>query len=178
MGLVVVGSIVCFGCEKKSDKSGESPAAVDGGGDSSVVSIPDSVFVDESPGESRSLGEVKADLAATGEVVIEGRIGGRRSPFVEGMAVFVLADSSMKSCDELHGDSCKTPWDYCCEAPDSLASKIATIQVVGEDGKPLRTGLEDVRELTPGARLVIAGEVLPREDTESLVINARRIFVR
>jgi hypothetical protein len=121
--------------------------------------------------------ELKADNTETGEVILHGRIGGRAEPFVKGAAVFLLADTSMKACNELHGDACKTPWDYCCEPRESLASKILTIQIVGPDGRPLRLGLRGMHGLEPLTRLTIAGEIADRADGGVLIVNARKIHV-
>jgi len=142
-----------------------------------VAALPAGLFVDEAPSGGRSVADLKADKRATGEVVIHGRIGGRKQPFVDGAAVFLLADAGMKSCAELHGDACRTPWDYCCEPRESLAAKTATIQIVGADGKPLRADLAGQQGMSPLAELTIAGEVAQR-DGGTLVINARTIHVK
>jgi hypothetical protein len=97
--------------------------------------------------------------------------------FVEGAAVFALIDSSVKSCDQLPGNTCRTPCDYCCEPPDVLKATTATIQLVDDDGKPQRVRMNGQRGLKPLAELTIAGEVASRDASGSLVINARRIHI-
>ncbi|MCP4594249.1 MAG: hypothetical protein GY842_26260 [bacterium] len=136
------------------------------------------LFVPEAPVGARGVTEVKADAGATGAVVVHGRIGGRANPFVDGAAVLLLADASMKACNELHGDGCKTPWDYCCEARESLTANTATIQIVGADGKPLKINLNGRHGLTPLARITVAGEITQRDASGTLVINARSIHVQ
>ena len=177
--IVAVGLLSCtvaslIGCDRRPTEASEHSA---GAAPLPAAALPADLFVDEAPAEPRSVADVKADVSATGDVVIHGRIGGRRKPFVDGAAVFLLADTSMKTCIELHGDGCKTPWDYCCEARESLAVKTATIQIVGPDGKPLRVGLEGTHPLEPLARVTIAGEIAPRADGGTLVINAQKIHV-
>ena len=167
-------ALAAHGC-KKDDSSGASTPPTSAG--SPAPALPAGLFVNEAPGPTRSVAEVKADSKLAGEVVVQGRIGGRKEPFVEGVAIFLLADASMKSCDELHGDACKTPWDYCCEPRESLKAKTATIQIVGPDGKPLRVGLKGHDRLTPLVKLTIAGEIAQREGG-TLVINARKIHVK
>ncbi len=157
---------------KTADETRESAAA-----ERPSELLPANLFMAEAPKDAMSVAEAKADADASGEVVVRGRIGGRKEPFVDGAAVFLLADASMKACNELHGDGCKTPWDYCCEPRDSLAAKTATVQVVGEDGKPLRVGLEEEGGLEPLATVVVVGEIAKRGDSGVLVINARRIHV-
>jgi hypothetical protein len=170
---VVVSSLVATGC---SQDPGESKPGGTTSGQPQTAKVLAGLFVDQAPPNGRSVADLKADTNASGQVVVHGRIGGRVNPFVDGAAVFLLADSSMKSCDELHGDSCKTPWDYCCEPRESLAANTATIQVVDANGKPLRIDLEGQAGMSPLAKLTIAGEIAQR-DGGTLVINARRIYV-
>jgi hypothetical protein len=171
ISLVTAGT----GCKKDQETGGE--AAPSNGTAEPSAALPDDLFINEPPEGARSVEELKADADAKGKVVIRGRIGGRREPFVKGAAVFLLADASLKSCDELHGDACKTPWDYCCESPDSLAAKVATVQIVGEDGKPLTTGLKGQPKFAPLSTLTIEGEIANRDGDGTLVINARKIYV-
>ena len=162
-------------CEQEQAAT-ETPAATSA--KTTLSALPAGLFVSTPPAGARGVGEVKADATATGEVVIHGRLGGRKEAFVNGVAVFLLADASMKSCNELHADSCPTPWDYCCEPRESLSAKTATIQVVGPDGKPVRTSLEGQHGLTPLTEVTVAGTVALRDDAGTLVINANRIHVK
>ena len=172
LGVVVTGLVVT-GCDRTQSKSGPSGATSD---QRAAITLPAGLFVEQAPPGGRGVAELKADATATGEVVVEGRIGGRVQPFVEGVAVFLLADTGMKTCTELHPDSCKTPWDYCCEPRPSLAAKTATIQIVDADGKPLRLDLSGSQGLSPLTRLTVAGEIASRAGG-TLVINARKIYV-
>jgi hypothetical protein len=167
-GLVIAG---CGGDTESSKRSDVTSAA------RPVTALPADLFAARASAGARNVEDIKKDATATGEVVVRGRIGGRASPFVEGMAVFILADASMKSCDELHGDTCKTPWDYCCEPRDSVAARTATIQVVDAAGKPLRVDLEGKHGMDPLAVLTIVGDVAIRDEGGALVINARKIHV-
>ena len=47
------------------------------------------------------------------DVLIVGRIGGGKVPWVEGLAAFSIVDASLKSCADIGSDDCPTPWDYC-----------------------------------------------------------------
>jgi len=172
--MTLMGLVACCGtgCEQKPQPT--VPAA---DSSASAAALPAGLFVDAPPAGARNVAEVKADAEASGEVVIQGRIGGRPEPFVNGAALFLLADSAVKTCDELHGDGCPTPWDYCCEPRESLAAGTATVQVLGADGRPLRVGLNGQHGLSPKATVTLVGDVAPRVDTSTLVINARRIHV-
>ncbi len=167
--LLLSSAMIGGGCERTA-----APPGASAGGAAAGTTLPAELFVSQAPAGARSVAEVRADPSLTGEVVVQGRVGGRQEPFVDGAAVFLLADAGMKSCRELHGDSCKTPWDYCCEPPEALAARIATIQVVGSDGKPLRADLKG--KIQPLALLTLSGTVA-RRDAGTLVINATRIHV-
>lgn len=170
--LCVVAGV--FGCEQKSP---EAARRATDSAQTPLAELPADFFLAETPKGARGVAEIKADESASGEVVVRGRIGGRKEPFVDGAAVFVLADASLKACNELHGDGCKTPWDYCCESRASLAANTATIQVTDADGRPLRMSLNGRGGLTPLATLVIVGDIAQRDNSGVLVINARRIHV-
>ncbi len=165
-----------LGCEQKPTAETAAGAGANAPSKTKTASLPADLFTEEAPEEARPVGEIKADADADGDVVIHGRIGGTRDPFVDGAAVFLLADTSMKPCNELHGDSCPTPWDYCCEPRESLAAKVATIQVVDEAGKPLRVDLDGKHGLLPLTEITVAGEIASREGG-NLVVNAKRIYV-
>lgn len=171
---VAMLALLLTGCQNESAANkDETPQTASG----ETAALPTDLFTEEAPADARAVGDLKADLDTTGDVVVHGRIGGRVEPFLDNAAVFLLADASMKSCDELHGDSCPTPWDYCCEPRDSLTAKTATVQVVDDAGKPLKLGLKGAHGLEPSAYVTIAGEIAPRAGTETLVINAKEIYV-
>ncbi|UCF32965.1 MAG: hypothetical protein JSV78_11600 [Phycisphaerales bacterium] len=162
------------GCERKpQQRASDASKSTDG----LAPVLPENLFVQEAPAGARDVTDVKADKSATAEVVVHGRIGGRKEPFVDGAAMFMLADVNMRPCNELHGDRCPTPWDYCCEPRESLVAKVATIQVIGADGRPLRINLKGKHGLEPLAELTVAGEVAQRDEHGTLVINAREIHV-
>ena len=106
-------------------------------------------------------------------VVLSGRIGGRAVPFVKGRAVFLLADETLPPCT----DGCATPWDFCCTPPKVIMEGLATVQVVGPDGRSLKTELRNVNGLQPMAAVVVEGKVAKR-DTNVFVVNADRIYVK
>jgi hypothetical protein len=170
-----LAALAISGCEK-ADEAPTGGAKSTTARSAQTTGLPATLFVTEAPADAQGVGAIKAATETTGEVVVEGRIGGRPEPFLKGTAVFLLADSSLKTCRELHGDGCPTPWDYCCEPKESLAANIATIQIVDDAGKPLRVDLKGKEGLNPMARLTIAGEITGR-DGGTLVINAHKIYV-
>lgn len=177
---VGLGIGVFGGCQRSTPPSGsgagDANTAVAPAAGGAETAVPASAFLEKSPDGAKSVEDVKKDAAAGQEVVVRGRIGGRVDPFVEGRAIFTLADESMKSCNELHADQCPTPWDYCCEPKDSLTAKTLTVQLVGSDGRPLKAGLKGQHGLNPLEHVVIAGRVASAAEN-AVVIDATGIYV-
>ncbi len=162
---------------------GDKPATGTGGGETppaeTAVSMPDGLFVDAAPDGAVDIGAAKGTAKEGDEIVVSGRIGGTHDPFVGSRASFTLASAgAMKACDERPGDGCKTPWDYCCETPEDILHNTATIQVVGADGRPLKTGLQGQGGLEPLKTVTIKGTVGPRASDEVLIVNASAIHVQ
>ena len=174
MSLMLLGLTACkqqSGANDKGEVAGSAKPVASAG-------LPADLFVDTVPEGARSVAEVKADEGAAGEVVIVGRVGGRGEPFVPGAAMFLLVDSKLKSCDQMGDeDHCPEPWDYCCVPADSLLANTATVQIVGEDGKPLAVDLQENSPLAPLRTVTITGEIAKRDESGTLVINAKRIHV-
>lgn len=171
----VLLAVAIAGCSKESKNNAGTPATQPSKSSASNANDPwASILVTSPPPNPKSVAEVRTDETITDEVVVTGRIGGRKKPFVDGVAMFILADAGMKTCDELHGDACPTPWDYCCEPEDSLKAKIATVQVVGADGKPLAVAMPP--QLVPSAYVTVTGRIGQRSEN-GVVINATRIYV-
>jgi hypothetical protein len=85
-------------------------------------------------------------------------------------------DLSVRSCKDIPGDTCETPWDYCCE-PDVNKSS-ATVQVLGTDGRPLKVGLKGVGGLQPLAEVTVKGKLGKTQEGAPLVVNATGIHVK
>lgn len=171
--LVTCGAIglLLVGCKRAatSQTAGNSPAAAES-------SLPSSLWLANAPANAKPMAEVKKSAAVGQDVIVSGRIGGRKDPFVTGRAMFLLADRSLPSCTEKHGDGCPTPWDYCCETPETILANTGVVQIVGADGKPLKLGLEGLHGLQPLREVVIVGEV--SNAGENVVINATGIYLK
>jgi hypothetical protein len=74
-------------------------------------------------------------------------------------------------------DTCKTPWDSCCEPAEVRTAKSATVQVVGADGKPLKAGLKGVGGLAPLKHVVVAGIARHAPGSDVLLVEANQIYV-
>jgi len=115
--------------------------------------------------------EAKQSAREGDRVVVRGRIGGRREPMNANVAVFVMIDPAIPHCEI---GVCKIPWDYCCETPESITTNSATVQLVGDNGKPMTIDLGKYA-LKPLDEIVVVGTVGPRPTAEVFVINAKEI---
>src|SRR5262245_163746 len=70
----------------------------------------------EEPQDAKDVIATREKAQDKDDVVVVGRIGGRENPWVKGTAAFSIVDLSLKPCNEREGDTCETPWDYCCES--------------------------------------------------------------
>lgn len=139
--------------------------------------IPAETFVAEAPKDAKDVAALKKSVKKGDTVVVRAKVGGRAEPFVKNRAVFTVADRSLKSCDEIPGDTCKRPWDYCCESAESKKANLATIQFAGADGKPLKVGAQSAGGLEPLALIVVEGVVSEIDDKGTFVIDAKKVFV-
>ncbi|MEW4488931.1 hypothetical protein AB1L42_12665 [Thalassoglobus sp. JC818] len=130
----------------------------------------------EEPADALNVIEARESTEADSEIVVFGQIGGSHEPFVDGRAMFTVVDDSLESCNEIPGDSCPTPWDYCCETP-KLKGATALVKVVDANGEPVKTDAREllgVRELTS---VIVKGNA-QRDDAGNLTILASSIYVK
>ena len=86
-------------------------------------------------------------------------------------AVFVMIDPAIPHCEI---GKCKTPWDYCCETPEYITTNSATVQLVGDTGKPISVDLGK-HLIKPLDKVVVVGTVGPRPTEEVFVIHATKL---
>jgi hypothetical protein len=155
---------------------GGQPTAGTPAGNAAIV--PAALFLAAEPQGVKTVAEVKTAAKQGDKIVLRGKIGGGEEPFIAARAVFTIVDPGVKSCKDMGEDHCATPWDYCCETPESLVANSATIQVVGTDGRPLKAGLKGLRGLSPLAEVYVVGTVSQRDDAGTFVVNADGIWIR
>ena len=130
-------------------------------------------------GTPRGIAASRDSLKPGDEVTLSGRIMGTKSPFVDGRAVFVLGDPEVLTpCNEKPGDNCETPWDTCCDSPEDKKKGTASIQIVGEDGRVLKEGLEGIAGIEKLATLTVSGKVADGSNPDLLIVNATALQVR
>ncbi len=133
-----------------------------------------SYLLAEQPEDAAEVIATREDAKDQQEAVVVGRIGGRANPWLKGAAAFSIADRSLTPCNEIEGDTCKTPWDYCCEA--DLGKATALVMVVDGDGKLVK---QDARELLGVKELdmvYVVGKV-KRDKAGNITLLASKLFV-
>lgn len=186
MLLVAVGVIGCSDSSTTSQTAQENHQDhdhADHDGKPGVIVAPvdpsaegEKFVLPEEPGEVQTVIDVRQSAKDGDEVVLVGKIGGSENPWIEGRAIFTLVDESLKSCDQIPGDNCPAPWDYCC-ATDKLRDASALIKFVDEHGQPVKTDAREllgVRELT---QVVVKGKA-KRDDAGNLTVLASGVFVK
>jgi hypothetical protein len=128
------------------------------------------------PPNATNVRDTKTNAQSDDKVTLVGRIGGDVNPWIESHAAFLVVDTSLKPCNEMHDDGCKTPWDYCCDAGDLAANK-AMVKIVDSSGKPVAT---DARKLLGVKELqtVVVHGVAKRDEAGNLTVLADGVFVR
>jgi len=141
------------------------------GGDSAQAPGAPAWLADEAPANAMNVATAKVSATEGDRVTVRGRIGGRSDALSAEAPVFVMVDPAISSCAENPEDGCATPWDYCCETPDTIAANSATVQVLGAvDAAALRqAGLKELDEV------IVEGVVGPRPSEDVLVIQADRL---
>jgi hypothetical protein len=164
-GVAVMLGLMALGCSQEQTTT--RPTGPDPAGMRYILTA-------EPPGAKGVL-DVKKSVKDGDEVVIVGRIGGDRNPWVEGRAQFWIVDPSYTPCNEIEGDTCKTPWDYCCAA--NLEAGLASIKIVDEGGETVKMEaprLLGVRELDT---VVIKGKA-KRDDKGNLIVLGSGVYRR
>src|SRR5688500_3116572 len=101
--------VVVAGCDRGDtvSKNPESTAA--------AATLPAGMIVATAPADAKGVIELKGSAKDGDEVVMRGVVGGSEDPVAANQAIVTLVDTSVTTCDKMEGDTCKTPWDACCE---------------------------------------------------------------
>lgn len=167
VGLLTLALLLVIGC---SGGNGDLEVASD------QAPLPDGLFVSEAPADPLSIVDLKSADHTGKEVFVTGQIGGQEAPFVEDRAMFTMTDLTLPVCEAAKGDNCETPWDSCCETPESIRAKMITVQVVDENGQVVKRDIQDEHGLKGLAQLTVRGTV-SQQSGEVVVVDAREIYV-
>ena len=112
------------------------------------------------------------------EITLKGDLIGRKKIFVDGRASFILGDpGKLTPCNEIPGDECPTPWDACCDSKELKKTGIASIQILGEDGRVLSGNLKGTKGMKELSSITLTGTVDKSSTEDNLVVNATKIHV-
>lgn len=171
LSLVCLTLVAVVGCGKS-----QAPA-VSATAPSAAPSAEGAAFIlTEAPAGSKSVVAARESATDGEDVVVEGRIGGAENPWVEGRAAFQIVDRSLVPCNERHGDSCKTPWDYCCDG-DKLSESLATVKFLDADGKTLASDARQLLGVTELQTVVVKGKA-KRDESGNLTVFATALHVK
>lgn len=173
VGMVALLFLSSTGCDSKQSTAVKEPAPAD-----TAATLPAGMMLEQAPEGALEVAAAKQSAKEGDEVVVRGRIGGGKHPFVNNRAVFQLADSSIRTCDEKGSDGCPTPWDYCCEPKDQVAAKSITVQVADDNGKPLALNLDMPDGLQPKDTVIVKGKVAKKPNDVTMIVNASGIYVQ
>ena len=165
--LIALGfAALTAGCQTSSD----APASAD------TSAAQSDLLLASEPSGAKPVIEVRKDAKDGDDVTITGRIGGDVDPWVEGRAAFLIVDPSLTPCNEREGDSCRTPWDYCCDL-NRLAESKATIKFVDEAGQTLPTDARKLLGVKELERVTIRGKA-KRDEAGNLTVLASGIYIK
>jgi hypothetical protein len=118
---------------------------------------------------------LRADAKDQQDVVVVGRIGGRPYPWIKGTAAFPIVDRSLKSCNEIPGDTCETPWDYCCES--NLPEATVLVRLVDESGSTVKEDPRELLSLKELQTVVVKGKA-KRDKDGNVTVLASQLHLR
>jgi hypothetical protein len=166
--LAIATAALLISCEKK-----ETTVAPPANSPSPALSA---VLAAAPTGKPMSIHLIRTSAKPGDEITVSGKIMGSEKPFVDGRAAFILGDPEILTpCNENPDDKCATPWDVCCETPEDKKRSIATIQIVGGDGRVLKESIEGVGGLVNLATVTVTGKVAAGSSADLLIINALAI---
>jgi hypothetical protein len=156
-------------CNKPADEASSAPK----------LSL-EPYFTAIAPPSPKSIHELRASAKPGDLVSLTGVVMGREEPFVNGRAAFVLADpDKVTACNKMamDKDSCKTPWDACCDSPEVKKAGSVTVQILGADGRVLKQGIKGEHGLKELSHVSLTGTVDKTSTADVMVINATALHV-
>lgn len=135
-------------------------------------------FTEEEIADAQDIHVVRTTAKPGDEITLKGEAMGRGKVFVDGRASFILGDpTKLTPCNKIPGDGCETPWDACCDAKELKRVGIASIQIVGEDGRVLDGDIKGTDGLKELSVVTIKGTVAEGSTEDNFLVNAEKIHV-
>lgn len=135
--------------------------------------IDEHFLIKEEPAKATAVIAVHNNAKDQQDVLVVGRIGGKKNPWIRNVAAFPIVDQSLQSCDQ-KGHNCPSPWDYCCST--NLSKSMVLVIFVDEKGEPIK---KDARELLGVKELdtvVVQGKTR-RDKAGNVVIMASKLHI-
>lgn len=173
MVFMALGATVLIGCKEET-----APPVPTASASTSTEALPAGLFATSAPDGAVDILAARQDAKDGDAVVVKGVIAGAMEPIAANRAIMTVADATLATCDKTPGDGCKTPWDACCEPPDQVAAKSVSVQVLGADGRPMKTTLGGATGLAPLKHVVIAGTMRVPQGGGTPVIEAKQIYLQ
>lgn len=168
---IALAAFALTACEKKNVETTASEISPD--------TTLEKYFTDQKIPSGEPISTIRTNLKAGDEISISGLVMGREKVFVDNRASFILGDpSTLTPCSEMgEDDHCPTPWDACCDSKEDLRNGIASIQIVGEDGRVLRGNIKGTKGLKELSSVTVSGTVAEQSTPDALIVNAVSIHV-
>jgi hypothetical protein len=163
ISFLLVFALLLAACGEKDSGGGTTPES--GAGQSAAL---EAVFTSDAPADAQPAALVRAEAEDESTVTVTGKV----KDFNAQRAVFTMVDLVVPSCADNPGDNCLTPWDYCCEDASHLAKHTVTVEVRGEDDRPVKAGLKGVKGLDHLDVVTVTGKVVRSGDNVSVVARS------
>ena len=131
-------------------------------------------LLEKAPRRAAEVAAIRKDAKDQQDIVVVGRVGGRKSPWVKNAAAFSIVDRSLKACSERPGDTCPTPWDFCCEADLPKSTLLVMVQDAG--GKLIKKDARELLGLKELDTVYVQGKA-KRDKTGNVSIVASKFYV-
>jgi hypothetical protein len=169
--LLLLAGAMAAGCGQ--DKTRPNPDPGQRGGSA----LKEKYLLAKEPAGARGVLAVRKDVKDGDAVVVVGRVGGSPKPMVQGRAAFTIVDPSLVPCNEKEGDTCATPWDYCCDTKEDLARATALVKFVDDQGKTLPHDAQEALGIKPLHTVVVRGRA-KRDQGGNLTVLAEGLYVK
>lgn len=159
-------ALLAFGC---SGESTDTPAKTPDVTTSGPQGLPEKFWADGKAEKAINVFDLRGEGLSGKEVVVRGTV----QEFVEGFAAFVLVEDTLLSCNEIPGDECESPWDYCCADPDEVTRGSAFVEFRDGD-KAGAWQVEGFHGIAQLSEVVVTG-ILEVDDANNLSLAANSI---
>lgn len=169
-GIVLLLLVAASGCSQQTVEATSTSAG-------STLSIDKTKYVlSAEPDGAVGVMIAREDSQDQDDIVLVGRIGGRKNPWIEGRSAFMLIDASMSVvADGKETEEGQICMDDCCA---SLRAECTTlVKIVDDQGKPLAVDTRELLDVKENDMVVVKGKV-QRDDEGTFTVAASGAYVR